>query len=189
MTVQSIGPHYALVHLKKDMNELLRLFCQISILRRGPQDLPASPIAFAISVLGYFAITCVINLLLPPGGRWIADLLIDIAFTLVWYSVLMRMVNRRERFLQTATAVFGFQMIIAPFWNIAAWLARRFADDPVWQLPTSVIGLAVVVWTITVNAQILKSALEWAMPACVLLVIVQIFAGQALMLLLTGQLD
>ena len=171
------------------MNELLRLFSQISVLRRGPQDLPASAIAFAISILGYLVITCVVNLLLPPGGRWMSDLLIDIVFTLIWYSVLMRAVNRRERFLQTVTAVFGFQTIIAPFWNIAAWLARRFADDPVWQLPTSVIGLAVVVWTITVNAHILKSALEWATPACVLLVIVQIFAGQALMLILTGQID
>src|SRR5690348_9140072 len=138
------------------MNELLRLFCQISILRRGPQDLPASPLAFLISIASYLVITCAVNILLPQDGHWLSDLLIDVIFTLAWYLALMRIVDRRERFLQTATAVFGFQTIIAPFWNIAAGLARRFAEDPVWQLPTSIIGLAVVVWTITINAQILK---------------------------------
>lgn len=172
------------------MTELLRLFSQISLLRRGPQDLPASPVAFLAAVLGYFLINCIVNLALPASGAtWLSDLLIDIAFTLVWYFVLMRAVQRRERFLQTATAVFGYQTIISPFWVAAAWLARRFADDAAWQLPVSVVGLAIVVWTITINAHILKAALEWALPACVLLVIVQIFAGQALMLLVTGQLD
>jgi|SRR5882724_2830976 len=169
------------------MNELLRLFSQITLLRRGPQDVPASPSALVVSVLGYFLINCAVNLALP-GGAWLADLTIDIGFTLLWYIVLMRVVKRRERFLQTATAVFGYQMIISPFWVAAAWLARKYADDAAWQFPVSIVGLAIVVWTITINAHILKSALEWAMPACVLLVIVQIFAGQALMLLVTGQL-
>ena len=171
------------------MNELLRLFSQITLLRRGPQDLPVSPAALVLSVLGYFLINCAVNVALPIGGAaWLVDLLLDIGFTLLWYTVLMRAVNRRERFLQTVTAVFGYQMIISPFWVAAAFLTKRYADDAVWQLPVSIASLAIVIWTITINAHILKSALEWAMPACVLLVIVQIFAGQALMLLVTGQL-
>ena len=50
-------------------------------------------------------------------------------FTLVWYVVLLRLVRRPERILQTTTAVFGFQAVLSPLLVISVWLMRRFAQD------------------------------------------------------------
>lgn len=64
------------------MTELLRLFTQIALLRKGPQDLPASSILLALTIFGYFVVHLVVGTLLPPmPGPWINHLILDIVFT------------------------------------------------------------------------------------------------------------
>jgi hypothetical protein len=43
------------------------------------------------------------------------------------------------------------------------------------------VALAIVIWKAAVNAGVLKAALEWGMPACVALVILEFLAGQLLL--------
>ena len=46
----------------EDMRELIQLFAQIALLRRGPQDLPASTLLLALTVIGYLAVMLVVTL-------------------------------------------------------------------------------------------------------------------------------
>jgi hypothetical protein len=164
------------------MKELVRLFVQIAMLRKGPQDLPASVIVLTAAAAGFFIINCVVSAALPPiAGPWFGHLVVNIAFTLVWYALLMRFLGRPERFLQTTAAVFGYQAVLAPLWIVSLWLVRQFADDDAWRLTISIFALAIVVWKVAVNAGVLKAAIEWGMPACVALVILQFLAGQILL--------
>ena len=164
------------------MKELVRLFVEIALMRKGPQDLPASVALLATSAAGYFIVNCLVSAALPPiPGPWLWHLVVDVVFTFVWYALLLRILRRPERFLQTTTAVFGYQAVLAPLWIAAVWLVRQFADDDTWRLPISMIGLGIVVWKVAANAQVLKAALEWALPACVALVILQYLAGQILL--------
>jgi hypothetical protein len=167
------------------MKELVRLFVQIALMRKGPQDLPASATLLAGTAAGFFIINCLVSAALPPiPGHWFGQLVVEVVFVFVWYALLLRLLNRPERFLQTTTAVFGYQAVLAPLWISAVWLVRQFSDDDTWRLPISMVGLAIVIWTVAANARVLKAALEWATPACVALVILQYLAGQILLLYL-----
>ncbi len=161
------------------MKELIQLFTQIALLRRGPQDLPASLLLLAIAIVGYFGINVLVGGLMPPIKGWAAaHLVVDVVFTLVWYVVLLRLAGRSERTLQTTTAVFGFQAVLSPLLVISEWLMLRFAQDATWQLPVALMWLTLVIWVIAANSHVVKAALEWSSPASVVLVILQILAGQ-----------
>jgi len=160
------------------MKELIQLFTQIALLRRGPQDLPASRLLLWMSVVAYFGINFLVSCLMPPMEGWPAELAVDVVFTLLWYFVLLRVTGRSERILQTTTAVFGFQAVLSPLLVISNGLLARFIKDPTWQLPVFLIWLVLVTWLIAANSHVVKSALEWSSTASVFLVILQIVAGQ-----------
>jgi hypothetical protein len=167
------------------MKELIRLFTQIALLRRGPQDVPASPLLLALTVAGYFLVNFAVSVVLPPfPGPWVAHLCVDVVFMLAWYALLMNLVRRPERFLQTTTAVYGFQTVLSPLLVAAVWLTRRFAQDSIWQFPATLMSLALLIWIIAANSHIVKAALEWSMPPSVALVILQTLAGNLLVLAL-----
>jgi len=160
------------------MKELIQLFTQIALLRRGPQDLPASMLLLGITIVGYFGINFLVSSFMPPIKGWPAHLAVDVVFTLVWYVALLRLAGRSERTLQTTTAVFGFQAVLSPLLVISEWLMLRFAQDTTWQLPVALIWLMLVIWVIAANSHVVKAALEWSSAASVFLVILQILAGQ-----------
>jgi len=166
------------------MKEIIQLFTQIALLRRGPQDLPASLLLLVISITGYFGVSFLVSYLMPPIKGWLAHLVVDVVFTLAWYVVLLRLAGRSERTLQTTTAVFGFQAVLSPLLIISEWLMLRFAQDATWQLPVAIMWLMLVIWVIAANSHVVKAALEWSSAASVVLVIAQILAGQFLLVAL-----
>jgi hypothetical protein len=165
------------------VRDLIRLFTQIALLRRGPQDVPASPLLLALTVAGYFLINFAVSTVLPPfPGPWLAHLCVDVTFMFIWYALLLNLVHRPERFLQTTTAVYGFQAVLSPLLVTAVWLTRRFDQESIWQLPATLLSLGLLIWIIAANSHIVKAALEWSMPQSVALVILQTLAGNLLVL-------
>lgn len=166
------------------MMDLLRLYGQIALLRRGPQDVPASPVLLAGTVLAFFAVNAAVSVLLPPfPGPWLLHLLVEVLFLLAWYAVLLRALKKPERFLQTVTALFGYQLVLSPLLIASSWLVQRFQQQPdsTLLLPVLVMALGLAIWLIAAGGHIVKAALEWAMPASVALVILQVLAGQMLL--------
>jgi hypothetical protein len=159
------------------MSEFIRLFTQIALLRRGPQDLPASRLLLVLTVAAYVGVNFLVSAMLPPDSRWRESLLVDTLFTLLWYLLLLRLVGRPERTLQTTTAVFGFQTVLAPLLVGSEWLMRRFGEDTTWQVPITCAGLLLFVWLIAINSHVVKAALEWSATSSVALVILQTLAG------------
>jgi hypothetical protein len=169
------------------MGQLIRLFTQIAILRRGPQDVPASGLLLAATVAVYFTINFTVNAVLPPvDGPWLQHLLLDVAFTFGWYYLLLKLLRRPERILQTTTAVFGFRTVLAPALVVSEWLALRYQHDALWQLPFSLIALVLLVWFIAASGHVVKAALEWSSPASVALVILEVLVGNLLVLSLSA---
>lgn len=165
------------------MLSLVRLFADIALLRRGPEEVPASSFLLFGTVAANFVVNFLVSTLLPPlPGPWHLQLIVDIVFTLAWYVVLMRLFSRSERFLQTTTAVFGYQTVLAPVWIATAWLAGRFQEDDAWLVPIAVAGLGMLVWVLAANSRILRSALEQPMPICVSLAVLQTVVGQLVLL-------
>jgi hypothetical protein len=167
------------------MRDLIRLFWQIALLRRGPQDLPASALLLVLTVIGYLCVNIVIGSVLPPVTRWREGLLVDSLFMLVWYAALLRLLGRPERILQTTTAVFGFQAVMTPLLIPSDWLMRHFSGaDSTWQVPVTCVWLLLLVWLIAANSYIVRAALEWSAASSVALVILQTLASGLLQLAL-----
>jgi hypothetical protein len=175
-------PFYARPRSKPNvMKELFGLFAQIAVSRKGPQDLPASSVVLVLTVLGYGLSRYVVSALMPPVEQWRLHLLIEILFTLGWYAVLLRTVGKQERFLQTATAIFGYELVLAPVWIVAIYLLQRVKPEDTLYAPVVVLALALAIWIIRAGSYVLKHALEIPLAACVLLTILQIFTGELLM--------
>jgi hypothetical protein len=171
------------------MKELIRLYAQIALLRRGPQDVPASTMLLAATVAAYFVINLFGNTILPPiTGPWLQVLIADVLFVMVWYALLLRLTNKPERYLQTTTAIFGYKAVLSPLSVASAWLIGQFRADTLWQLPVGLLYVLVVAWIVAANSHVLKAALEWSMPACVALVILELFVAQLLFLTLFPEL-
>ena len=166
------------------MKELIQLFAQIALLRRGPQDLPASALLLGMTIVGFAAINFLIGAVLPPSDDWPQRVAVDVVFTVGWYFLLLRLAGRSERTLQTTTAVFGFQAVLAPLLVVALWLLQRFKQDTTWQLPVALIWLTLFVWVVAANSHVVKSALEWSSSASVFMVLLESFVGQLLQLAL-----
>jgi len=164
----------------KDMKDLVRLFAQIALLRRGPQDVPASPRLLLLTILGYVGVNCVVSSLLPPEPHWQQELLVDTVFTFGWYVALLQLLGRPERILQTTTAVFGLQAVLSPLLIGSEWLASRLPEDVTRQIPIT-CWLLLFVWLIAANSHIVKAALEWSTTSSVVLVILQILLSWLLL--------
>jgi len=174
-------PNYAqAVPLPKVMKEVVRLYLQIALLRRGPQDLPASRLLLILTVGGYAAVSALVSSLLPPGTGWPPQLAVDVLFTLAWYAALLQLTGRSERFLQTATAVFGLRSVLAPLLIGSQSLLLRYQHDTTWGLPIAVAGLSLVIWLIAANGHVVKAALDWSSISAVALVILQVLSGELL---------
>lgn len=159
------------------MKELIQLFTQIALLKRGPQDLPASKLLLVLTVIGYALVNIIISVLLPTDQAWGPPLAVDVAFTLLWYVVLLKIVGRPERILQTTTAVFGFQAVLSPPVDLSEWLLQRAGENPAWQLPAILIYVVLLLWVIAASSHIVQAALEWSGFASVGVVFVELIAG------------
>lgn len=167
------------------MTELLRLFMQIALLRKGPQDLPASPMLLTLTIAVFSGVDLVVGTVLPPvADRWLwaSTQAVGIVFTIFWYAMLVYVVKKPERYLQTCTAVFGFQILLSPLLVVAQWLSRRFEQDSLGGSAVSLISFALLIWILAANSHIVKEALEWAMAPSVALVILEALAGELLVL-------
>ena len=161
------------------VTQVARLYTDIALFRRGPEDVPASAALLALTVLAYLLASLGLGALMPvaPESR-VVLIALDGCFGLAWYWVVLRLAGRRERFLQTAAAIFGYQTVMAPAFVTATWLFMQYMKDPVWQLPVSLLLLVLAIWTLAVNSRILKGATEWPQFVCVAVVILQALAGQ-----------
>jgi hypothetical protein len=163
------------------MIELVRLYAQIAMLRRAPQDVPAASFVLAMTVIAYFAVNALLNQALQPLPiPWLRPLLVDMAFIFAWYVMLLRLAKRPERVVQTTSAVFGVETVLAPLLVAVGWAVRRLGQESTWLLPLMFIWIVLVVWMVAANSHILKNALEWPMLACVGLVILRLAVGESI---------
>jgi hypothetical protein len=90
------------------VQQFLRIFLDIVLWRRGPQDLPASGVLVAITIAAYVLVGAVqLALLDEAGATWLVFLVADPALLAATVWLLLRLYGHPERFQQTAAAVFG----------------------------------------------------------------------------------
>lgn len=140
------------------MNSLFRFFFDLILLRRTPQELPASS-----TLLG---LMLVVNLLVGTAGTLdnfggilpsLSANLLDICVILGLLYVALVLVSHRARFVQTATAILGVGTL---FGIIVLILVLLMGGD---RVPGEIIGLSnlvLLIWLHVALGHVLRHALE-----------------------------
>ena len=167
------------------LGALARLYFDIAIWRRGPQHVPAVGILLPFTILFYILVNASLSGL-APGVRvhWPAQLAIDVLFMCVWYWLLLVLMRRRERFVQMAAAIFGYQTVLAPLFAVDGALMQRLESSGALSMPAYLLSFALLAWTVVALAHILRAALERSLGLCLALAFTQVVAEEWLLYLL-----
>ena len=142
------------------MLEILKLFYQICLFQKGPQDVPYSPLLTKLVVLSYAVISFL--LLNMSNLRVIAALqvLVDIVLTISFTLIVLLWVGKLARFQQTLCALFGTDSLLN-FFSIPAFatiiIPETISDISILAF-FAIVGLMIWHWAIMGN--ILRHALE-----------------------------
>ena len=143
------------------VQKFLRIFLDIVLWRRGPQDLPVSGLLLASTVAAYVAVSIVqLALLDESASSWLFFLLVDPLLLGAWAWLLLKLYGKSERFLQTASALFGTGAVL----GLALYLPLQLIVTTLGEAPTSglaqVLGLLVLVTFALVAGRIFKLATD-----------------------------
>lgn len=136
---------------------LIRLFLDIALFNKGPQDGPESRLLLLLAVLGNFAVGLGLSLMEIDWVDAVAQSVVGIALLAGFLWGALSLSSKRPRFLQTATAAFGCDTLISA---LAVPLLVSM------QLIPEAIGLAsiflafLLFWQVAVVAHILRHALS-----------------------------
>jgi hypothetical protein len=143
------------------VQQFLRILVDITLWRRGPQDLPASRLLLALAVALYVAVSAVqLALLGETAITWMFFLVADPLLLAAWVWLVLKVFGHAERFLQSASAVFGTGAVLGLF----LYLPLQFVLTGLGQAPASGLaqgfGLLLVIAFALVTGRIIKLATE-----------------------------
>ena len=143
------------------MLSILDVFLQIVLRRRGPDDLPDSRFLLLLSAIVYVLGQGVLAMSeYQTPGALVSSLILDLGLLCGWVWSLLRLTGHGPRLRQTLTAMFGtgalLGLLMLPF---TYWLDAGNEPGKLAVGPT--IGvLAVISWSVVVNAHIFSRALS-----------------------------
>lgn len=174
-----------------NLRALFSSVIDIILFRRGPENLPVSTallaILVAVSIVGSAVLSELTSL---PTSNALLESILGSAVMLGWFRMALVLANKRERFLQTMTAIFGVNILFLPLMvpllsALLPYLEKADANTPppmALFLVTSFVG----VWAFVVEIRIVRAAFECPWIGAVLLVIGEFFAAGLVAMLLIG---
>ncbi len=145
------------------MLSLIQFFVDLCLLRRNPQDLPASPALFGV-VLSVALLGGVLLSVTAGSGvvAALAQSMLDLLLLLGVLHLALKVLDKRARYLQTATALLGADALIGFVALVPVGLAAPAggAGEPGAELLLAgLMFLALVAWSVLVVGHILRHAL------------------------------
>lgn len=135
---------------------LIELFLGICLLQKGPQDIPYSRFLCWFIFAIYLIVNCAVLALQSDMLILIAQLTVQLVYTVAFFWICLWISNQRLRFPQSMTAVFGTDAFIS---LVALPLLGWITAEP--QSPSIyMILFGLMVWQIVVTGHILRNALS-----------------------------
>lgn len=157
------------------MFSFLQLFVRLCLFRGQAADVPRSE-ALLVITGAVAVISNAVNAV--PNMGFFAGSFLSVGQVLLYSALIyliLRFRGRRERAIQTLTAMFGatsiLQIIALPFFG---WHERLLPDDPeaAMMLTTPLIVAALIaVWSLAVMTSILRQAMEIGTGAALLMIV------------------
>lgn len=141
--------------------QFLRIFLDIVLWRRGPQDLPASRLLVWLTLAAYLAVSVLqLALLEEPVTTWFFFLVVDPALLMGWVWLVVKLFGHPERYVQTVSAVLGTGALL----GLVVYLPLQFLLPPSAQGQAAplaqAVGLALVLLFALVTGRIIKLATD-----------------------------
>jgi hypothetical protein len=154
---------------------LVHFFIDLCLLRRNPQDLPASPallgVVLAVALAGGLLLS------ITAGSSWfagIAQTVLDLLLMLGVLHLVLKALNKQARYLQAATALVGADAVIGLVALLPVSLARPIAAgaEPGGDvLLAGLLFMALVAWSVLVVGHILRNAFDLTLAQGVVIAI------------------
>src|SRR5688572_12211148 len=113
--------------------------------RKGPEDVPASTTLLVAAVAGVVLLNLLMLAVPSPEavGSPVLRLALELAIALLGVNLMLRAAGHAERFVQTVTAIFGCQLLLAPALLASGWIMVNYYDpdgdvQPVMLIPALV---------------------------------------------------
>lgn len=135
------------------MNALLRLFLDIALFRKGPQDVPESRVLLSLALASDLAISTVVGALEGDVLDAVLQALLASLLLLAFLGLVLLLTSHRGRFTKTATAVLGCDALV----TLVA-LPVSLVSDALSGLSLLIMGI--LIWNLMIFAHILKHALD-----------------------------
>lgn len=137
------------------MYQLIVLFFEIALLRKGPQDVPSSPVLLPVLLLAYGLVNLLILLLGNDWSQALVQLAVETILLIAFSYPLLFFSGKASRFPQTLGALLGCDTVIS-----------FFAIPAISSLSSQANGLAffamlvLMAWHWVVNGHIFRHALD-----------------------------
>lgn len=137
------------------MYELSLLFFHIAIFKKGPQDVPASPMVLRLVLPVYVAINYLILYLNGAASTAVLQILVDFGMIVMFCWPLLYFSGKTTRFPQTLAAMVGTDIVVSFFALPAIATLNAHANDLAY-----FSMLALVLWHWLISGHILRHALD-----------------------------
>lgn len=161
-------------------------------LKGGPENLPTSTALLTVVVGAFAGVTALLAssvAVAEQQARWPIELVVGIGVTLLFFHVALSLAKKRERFVQTMTALYAVRTLFVPAIMPMVSLLRVDPTNPSAPAAPAALGIlfiALVVWMVAAEVRIVRSAFEWAIGGALGLVIAQEFAVVVVFVLVLG---
>lgn len=168
------------------MQALLKLFTDIVLHRRGPQDVPASPAVLWIALLAYVGLgSASLAIGAEDPGEVLGQIAVDLALVVGGFGILLVLAGKGHRLRQTLAALFGTGALLSAASLPFLWMAGPApgAGEEVTQgiLLASLALVILLFASLMVTGHILRSALDWPYAGGVLAAVVYFAASIAVL--------
>ena len=155
----------------KDLWRLGLVFADIALHRRGPEHLPSSGFLFSLLLIMYLVASVVATQIAEPLARAVGMVLFDTALYVGFIWLLLSALSHPDRFLQTASAIFGAQTLLTLI-GIPVLMMAGFENG---ELESPNAGtwlfLLLILWSIDIAAFVLSRALQRSYVVGVMIVL------------------
>lgn len=169
------------------MQALIAFFLALCLLRRAPQDLPASPALFALTLLGQLLIgMLLVRVVGLPLGLGLVQELVDTAFMLLALYLGLALAGHPARLLQAGTALLGVGVVLGLI--IAVPLGLLPEDETVPAPPLLALAvLGIIAWSVLVTGHIIRHAFELRLSQGAVIALAYFMTSYLLMAILFGE--
>jgi len=138
---------------------IINFFIDLALLRRAPQDLPASAALLLLVLAAGLVAGLLLALTAGVGlGSGLLQSLLDLGLMLGALSLALRLLGRPQRFLQTATALLGVDTLITLMALLPVGLARPVDSESGLLALAGLLFMLLVAWSVLATGHILRHA-------------------------------